>query len=66
MVCAVFCEEDIFRQMAGIGGFGQDAQALGQKQTLLAPMALLAERPDPLDQRVGKGGYLTGQGTMLR
>jgi hypothetical protein len=59
---AVLREEDIFGQDPGLGRLGQDPQPLGEEQPFLAPVPLLAERADALDQRVGKGGDLAGQG----
>ncbi len=66
MIGAVFRKEDIFGKAPGLGCLRQDAQALGKEQACLAAVTLFAQRADPLDQIVGKGGYLAGQGTMLR
>jgi hypothetical protein len=54
--------ENILWKEIAVRRLGQNPQPLGQKQPLLAPMPLLAERTDALDQRIGKGGDLAGQG----
>jgi hypothetical protein len=59
-------EEDQFRQDPAFRRLGQDAQPLGQEQPFVPPVALLAQRPDALDQRIGEGGDLAGQGRNLR
>jgi hypothetical protein len=62
MFCPLPGEEYELGQEAAVGRFGQDAQPFGEEQPFLAPMFLVAQRADALDQRIGKGGDLAGQG----
>jgi hypothetical protein len=56
-------EEDQFGQPSRLARLCEDAQPLGKKQPLLAPVPLLPEKADALDQGIGKSGYLAGQGS---
>jgi hypothetical protein len=55
-------EEDELGQRAALGRFGQDSQPFGQEQPFVAAVPLLTERADALDQWIGEGGDLAGQG----
>lgn len=62
MIAAALCEEYELGEDAAVGGFRENAQALRQKQPFVPPMPFLAQRPDTLDQGIGKGGDLARQG----